>query len=296
VSEASGTPGPAWSRRPAAAWARAAEPAAPAVDVLIPTARGGAELAVTLAGLAAQDDPPFRVIVSDQTEHGATAAPSVATIARVLSAQGRDVEFHRRPERRGLAEQRQWLLDRSSAPHVLFLDDDVWLEPGALARLDTALGELGCGFVGFAVQGLSFLGDDRPQERARLELWGEGGVRPERVRRGEPAFERWPLHNAANLAHEAAARGLRGDERIPYKVAWIGGCVLYRRDALIAAGGFDFWQRLPPTHAGEDVAAQWRVMEREGGAGILPSGAVHLEAPTTVRDRRVEAADVVFGR
>jgi hypothetical protein len=36
-------------------------------------------------------------------------------------------------------------------------------------------------------------------------------------------------------------------------------------------------------------------MERYGAAGILPSGAVHLESPTTVRDRRVEARDVVFG-
>jgi hypothetical protein len=48
-------------------------------------------------------------------------------------------------------------------------------------------------------------------------------------------------------------------------------------------------------HAGEDVVAQWQVMERYGAAGILPSGAVHLESPTTVTDRRVEAYDVVLG-
>jgi hypothetical protein len=35
------------------------------------------------------------------------------------------------------------------------------------------------------------------------------------------------------------------------------------------------------------------VMAKYGGAGILPTGAVHLEAPTTVVDRRVEAYDVV---
>jgi hypothetical protein len=49
-------------------------------------------------------------------------------------------------------------------------------------------------------------------------------------------------------------------------------------------------------HAGEDVVAQWQVMELFGGAGILPSGAVHLESPTTVTDRRVEAYDVVLRR
>lgn len=35
-------------------------------------------------------------------------------------------------------------------------------------------------------------------------------------------------------------------------------------------------------------------MERRGGAGIVPSGAVHLETPTTVPDRAVDATEVVF--
>jgi hypothetical protein len=35
-------------------------------------------------------------------------------------------------------------------------------------------------------------------------------------------------------------------------------------------------------------------MERAGGVGILPSGAVHLELPTTVVDRGADAyADIV---
>jgi hypothetical protein len=40
--------------------------------------------------------------------------------------------------------------------------------------------------------------------------------------------------------------------------------------------------------------AQLRVMERFGGAGIIPSGAVHLEAPTTVVDRSTEATEVLL--
>jgi hypothetical protein len=70
---------------------------------------------------------------------------------------------------------------------------------------------------------------------------------------------------------------------------------MYRRQALNEAGGFRFWPRLPPEHAGEDVLAQWQVMERFGGAGILPSGAVHLESPTTVPDRSVEAYEAIHG-
>jgi hypothetical protein len=37
-------------------------------------------------------------------------------------------------------------------------------------------------------------------------------------------------------------------------------------------------------------------MERSGGAGILPSGAVHQEAPTTIPVREVDAPDVVFAK
>jgi len=48
--------------------------------------------------------------------------------------------------------------------------------------------------------------------------------------------------------------------------------------------------------AGEDVAAQWCVTERSGGAGIIRSGAVHLEAPTTVADRGTDAAREVLGQ
>ena len=176
---------------------------------------------------------------------------------------------------------------------MLFLDDDVWLEPGTLARMSEALEVLQCGFVGSAVQGLSYLSDYRPAERTAYAPWTDG-VRPERVRRDTEAFDRWPLHNAANLTHLAAELDLAPGEWRAYRVAWVGGCVLFRRSALVESGGFTFWAGLEPTHSGEDVAAQWRVMERFGGAGLLPSGAVHLEAPTTMPDRTVDAFDVLF--
>lgn len=268
----------------------------PTVDVLIPTVGRAAELAVTLAGLAAQDEPAFGVVVSDQSDNAdATHAPAVAAMIRVLRAQGRPVRVLNNLPQRGMAEQRQFLLDSSAAEQVLFLDDDVWCEPGLLARLSGALDELGCGFVGSAVQGLSFLDDERPGEQEPFEQW-QTAVTPERVRPGGAAYDRLSLHNAANLTHIAARLRVEDGGWVPYKVAWVGGCVLFRRDALVAVGGFTFWPDLPPEHSGEDVVAQWRVMERFGGAGIAPSGAVHLEAPTTVTDRRVDAPDVLFSR
>jgi GT2 family glycosyltransferase len=278
-------------------WAKAPDPADTStidVDVLIPTVGRPAELATTLAGLAAQTDVDLRVVLSDQSADGdAASAPAVAAMLRVLEAQGRPVTLLTHPERRGLAEHRQFLLDHAEAAAVLFLDDDVWLEPGSIARMLDALRTLGCGFVGSAVQGLSYLQDRRPHETSVFERW-DGPVVPEVVRRGTPGFDRWSLHNAANPTHVAADLDLRPGEWVPYRVAWIGACALYDRRALEEVGGFRFWDTLPPEHAGEDVVAQWRVMERFGGAGIMPSGAVHLEAPTTVVDRRVDAPDVVF--
>lgn len=282
---------PMVSRASAADWTRPPV-RRPAVDVMIPTANRPAALAVTLAGLAAQDDPAFRVVMSDQSPEPIGDAPAVAAMVRVLRAQGRPTEIIRHLPHRGMAEQRQFLFEKSSAPAVLYLDDDVWLEPGALATMHQALDELDCGLVGMAVQGLSYLDDPRPQEWAPFTTW-QKGVEPESIRRDSPAHERWMLHNAANLTHIAAGVDLPERGWLPYRVAWIGGCVLYRRAALADAGAFEFWDRLPTDHAGEDVVAQWRVMRRKGGAGILPSGAVHLEAPTTLTRRRVDAPDVI---
>jgi GT2 family glycosyltransferase len=263
------------------------------IDVLVPTRNRPVELATTLSGLAAQRGPSFRVLVSDQSDDVASFDTAAArTLVRQLRRRGAPVELHRHQPRRGLAEHREHLLRSASAPYVLFLDDDIWLEPGTLARLWSAMSELRCGFVGCAMQGLSFVDDERPAELEPYEQW-HGRVEPEHLDEHSPALRRWTLHNAANLVHLADSLGLAEGEWRAYKVAWIAGCVLFDRVKLIDCGGFDFWQELPVEHAGEDVAAQWRVMARHGGAGILPSGAIHLEAPTTVPDRSVQATDVL---
>ena len=264
----------------------------PRLDVLIPTFERPAALAVTLAGLAAQRLDGTRVVISDQSAQPVATDPTVLAMLRVLEHHGVHVVCEQHLPRRGLAEQRQHLLESSRAPHVLFLDDDVWLEPWAVGTLVTAIDRLRCGFVGYAVQGLSYRDDVRDHELTTFEPW-EGAVVPETVRRDGPEWARHRLHNAANPTHLGARLGLGPGEFAAYKVAWIGACVLYRRDALVEAGGFSFWDGLPPEHAGEDVVAQLRVMERYGGAGLLPSGAVHLELPTTVPDRDVECYDTV---
>jgi hypothetical protein len=100
-------------------------------------------------------------------------------------------------------------------------------------------------------------------------------------------------NSAANLWHVQERLGIPRDEAKVYKVAWVGGCVLYDTEKLRSVGGFNFWRELPPAHVGEDALAEMRVMERFGGAGLIPSGAYHQELPTTLPRREVDAPRVI---
>lgn len=262
------------------------------VDILIPTCGRPAALAVTLTSLVYQGYRDFRVIVSDQSPGGAAWEAGEAQAAlRVLRAHGQEALLLRNLPRRGMAQQRQFLLDRVSAPYCLFLDDDLILEPYVLGNMLLAIREAGCGFVGSAVIGLSYIEDVRPHQQA-IEFW-EGPVRPEVLRPSTSGWERHRLHNAANLYHVQQRLGLEPGEPRKYKVAWVGGCVLYDSARLRSAGGFSFWQELPEQHAGEDVLAQLRVMAKFGGCGLIPSGVYHQELPTTLPDRQVDAPRVL---
>ncbi|MFL6714573.1 MAG: glycosyltransferase family 2 protein, partial [Sulfurifustis sp.] len=214
------------------------------VDVLIPTYRRPAALAVTLASLAMQTFRGFRVIISDQTEdRGAYTAYEVRSVLRVLRAHGHIIETHRHLPRRGLAEQRQFLLERAAAKYVLFLDDDLILEPDTVGLMVRALTRERCGFVGQAVIGLSYVNDVRPHEQA-FEFWN-GRVRPETIVPDSLAWQRHKLHSAANLYHVQRRLRLRPGDYRAYRVAWVGGCVMYHAAKLRAVGGFGFWKELP---------------------------------------------------
>jgi GT2 family glycosyltransferase len=257
------------------------------VDVLVPTYCRPAALAVTLAGLTAQTLPRFRVVISDQSPDGeSTAAAELMTSVRLLRARGRPVELLRHG-RHGLAEHRQFLLDQASAPYALFLDDDVLCEPEVLARLLRVIREEACGFVGAPLVGLSHLDDVRVDEQV-VEPW-IGAVCPEPFGPDDERWQRHRLHNAANVWHVEHALQATDAEPLVYKVAWVGGCVLYDVGKLRSVGGFGFWRDLPAEHCGEDVLVQQRLRERYGGCGVLPSGAYHQQLPTTVPDRRVDA-------
>jgi GT2 family glycosyltransferase len=262
------------------------------IDVLVPTCNRPAALAVTLTALGSQTWPRLRIVIADQSDgKDACEHPEVQAVLRYLNATGRAVETFRRLPRRGMAEQRAFLLGQVRTPYCLFLDDDVILEPDLIARLVAVIRGERCGFVGSALHGLSYLGQLRPAQEA-IEFWN-GPVQPETVQPGSTAWARHHLHSAANLFHVQTRLATGDDVTRRYKVAWVGGCVMFDTLLLRAAGGFDFWPDLPPQHCGEDVLAQQRVMARYGGCAILPSGAYHMELPTTVTARAIDAPYVL---
>jgi hypothetical protein len=262
------------------------------IDALIPTCNRPGALAVTLTALSAQSFRDFRIIISDQSDgQCAFEQPEVCAVLRFLQIGGRELQTWRHLPRRGMAEQRAFLLSKVSAPYCLFVDDDVMLESDVIERLHQAITEQQCGFVGSALHGLSFIDDVRPHQQ-HIEFW-ESAVTPELVLPGSPEWARHHLHSAANLFHVQAKLGLNRQTTRLYRVAWIGGCVLFDTQKLRDVGGFDFWSALPGEHCGEDVLAQLRVMERFGGCGMIPSGAYHMELPTTITTREVDAPKVL---
>jgi len=252
------------------------------LDILIPTIDRHESLTAVLTGVALQELDGFRVVIADQSEHPAARHAVVRTLCRIIEARGGEVEWHYRTPSQGVAEQRDFLLGRARAPAVLFLDDDVVMEPWVARRLLDVLAEQGCGFVGAFPVGLSFRDDIRlPQQR--VEFWN-GPVAPEAIDASSPEWERAELHRAANAWH--VGRRLPPGEVRLYKVAWVASCVLYDREKLLDVGGFSFWRRLPRYHSGEDVLVQNLLMRRWGGCAIMPSGTYHTELPSTVLNER----------
>ncbi len=250
----------------------------PAVDILLPTNNRPELLIYTLSGVAGQQDHDYHLIVSDQSLAPARSSLVVQSLLRIIEVGGSSWEWHYRLPSKGIAEQRNFLLCQAQSKYVLYLDDDVWMEPWVLGRLVEALEETGAGFIGAFPNGLSFCEDVRPQQE-KIEYW-EGPVQPEAVEPSSPEWERNQLHRAANLYH--VSKSLPPGESRLYKVAWVASCILYDREKLLEVGGYDFWDRLPRYHSGEEVLVQNLLMRRWGGAAIIPSGTYHSELPSTV--------------
>src|SRR5918911_27197 len=200
------------------------------VSGLIPTYERAESLVMTLSGVASQTVTDLQVVVSSQGRHKAEDSPVAQALGRIIEARGGSIEWHHR-QPRGIAEQRHFLLGCAKADPVLFLDDDVFMEPFVVERLLSVLEEERCGFVGAFPVGLTFIDDVRPDQQ-KIELW-EGPVLPEVIEKDGYGWKRSRLHAAANLHHVAEKLGLLPGEFFRYKITWLGACVLYSKEKLL---------------------------------------------------------------
>jgi glycosyltransferase involved in cell wall biosynthesis len=263
------------------------------ITILIPTYHRPEALSILLTSLYFQTEKEFKIIISDQSEDNCNEnSTSLQTVINLHRTRGTSVTILKNLPTRGLAHQRQFLLDHADSKYCLYLDDDLILESFVIKNLKDVLIKEQCGFTGNAVIGLSFLNDERPDEQV-LELWEEKVI-PETIEPGTEEWQRYKLHNAANIFHLQRHKRFHPESPVSYKIAWVGGCVMYDTEKLRAVGGFSFWKDLPVKHCGEDVLAQLRVMKKYGGCGVVPSGVYHQELETTVPDRRVNAPEYLI--
>lgn len=262
------------------------------VSILIPTYNRSASLAATLTSLCYQTYKNFEIIISDQNEnYDISSDPTIKAVIRFLNFKGNKVSVYKNLPKKGMAHQRQFLLDKSKSRFSLFLDDDLLLEQHVLKNMVKVLKEEKCGFVGEAAVGLSYLNDLREDEE-KVIFW-QGAVEPEKIKVNGPEWSRYKLHNAANLIHLQEKLEISSKSPKKYKIAWVGGCVLYDTGKLRSCGGFGFWKNAPLNHSGEDVLAQLKVMGKYGGCALLPSGVYHQELPTTLLDRKSDLPKVL---
>lgn len=259
------------------------------VSVLIPTYNRITALVATLTALTAQDFKDFEVIVADQSDVFVGADGVIQTLQRIFDLHRTPLTIKQNLPKKGIAHQRQFLLDQSTGEYSLYLDDDIILEPDVIGRMVKALDEENAGFVGMMPIGLSYRDDFRPHQQ-QIEFWEEP-VQPENIQPETPKWKRHYVHSAANIMHVGQQLNIQPENQKKYKIAWVGGCILYDTQKLRENGGFNFWEKLPEEHCGEEVYIQQKLMRKYGGFGLLPSGGYHLELPTTLLNREVNAPE-----
>lgn len=259
------------------------------VSVLIPTYNRLTALIATLTALTAQDFKDFEVIVADQSDTFTGNDGVVQTLQRIFDLHQTPLKLVQNLPKKGIAQQRQFLLDQSTGEYSLYLDDDIILEPDVIGRMVKAMEEETCAFVGMMPIGLSYREDLRPHQQ-QIEFWEEP-VHPEIILPETLEWKRHFVHSAANIMHVGQKLNVTPKNQQKYKIAWVGGCILYDTEKLRENGGFTFWKQLPEEHSGEEVFIQQKLMKKYGGFGLLPSGGYHLELPTTLVNREVNAPE-----
>ncbi len=218
------------------------------LTVLIPTCCDDAarlHLSHSLATLALQELPfdRVRVVVRDEGHIKAMTSDAVRLVLNLLARKGLEPVYVPATTRKGIAHARRELVERftTSADLVLFLDDDMILEPGCIARLHQVLADHPeAGFV----------------QGAKIEL--------------NPGRTYWNDINQVNNERGGAPKPLDfGDAAL----------LLLRRHALEVVR-WDLVTRFSVEGlTGEDVAMTLMILDRYPGWGVPEARAWHLSPP-----------------
>lgn len=213
-------------------------------SAVIPTRNRPASLARTLASLLEQAPQPAAVVVVDASEDNASRR-----ICEAAEGSWRTRLAYRRAETRGAAAQRNQGVAASAEPFLLFMDDDVELEPYCLVRLWRAL-ELDSGLGGASAM-------------IANQTYAEPGWVSRQLYRlldgnGRSNYAGRCLGPGVNLLPE-------NRDELPEVVSvdWLNlGCTLYRREALPTppfAGHFSGYSLLEDLALSLAVGRRWRL-------------------------------------
>lgn len=237
------------------------EAAKPSVSVIMPTYNRPDHLAEALDSVLGQGVLPDEVLVVDDSTD-----ERISDLVRVRSqrflGKGVSLRYMRNPRERSAGIARNVGLENTSSEIVLFMDDDVVLDPGYLG----------------AVLAVFAACPDAVGVQGHMQRYGDG-------------YDVHGVYNALRRAFSltyASERGCRvlrsfkptypvrveGNERC----GWLSGTnQSYRRSAL---GALRFDERLKRYSLGEDLDLSFNVAKRSGGALYITSEAVleHREA------------------
>lgn len=215
--------------------------AVPAISAVVATRHRAGPLRRTLESLARQGVQPEELIVVDASDDGETRALCVSPPAGLTAR----VDY-RPAASRGAASQRNEGVALAAHPLVLFMDDDILLEPDCLARMCRAMAaDARLGGVNATISNQRYHPPGRVSRLLYRLLHG----------RTETTYAGRVIGPGMNLLPED-----RPDLPEVVPVEWLNTtCTLYRREAL-PEGPF-------PAHftgysLGEDLALSLRVAQR----------------------------------
>ncbi len=211
------------------------------VSAVIATRHRAGPLGRTLASLAAQGAVPGELFIVDASTDDATAA-----LYRELPGPLMDALRYQRASVPGAASQRNEGVARATQPFVLFMDDDILLEPDCLARMHAAMAADGrLGGVNAMITNQRYAPPGRASRGLYRLLHG----------RAETSYAGRVLGPGLNLLPEDRP-GL--PEVVP--VEWLNTtCTLYRREALPDP---PFPAHFTGYSLGEDLTLSLRVAQR----------------------------------